>query len=120
MSKRPLQSTSTGEPNRKRSSFRFARNPSEVVVNSTKVGQLPSGRRKQTKQNLSTPESASSSTISADQVVLPQDQPLHFDDLNSTEAVQVDLNVASEVQVLSTKPKRKKRTNTTSVSSSIL
>jgi hypothetical protein len=71
MSKRrlPITSQTTGEPNRKRSSFRFARDPSEVVANSTKVGRRPSGRVKQSKQN-APQASESSSTIS------PQDQPL--------------------------------------------
>ena len=79
-----------------------------MVANSAKVGQLASGRIKQTKQN--TPlASLSSSTIAAQEVPLPQD-PLPLDDLNSIDAVQVDHDIASEV--LFTKPKRK---NTTSV-----
>ena len=111
MSKRPLPSTSsTGEPNRKRSSFQFARDPSEVVANSTKVGQRASGRVKQIKQNTL---SESLSTIAAPIVPLLQDEPLQFDDLNSTDSVQVDHDIAPEVL---SKPKRKKRTNTTSVS----
>ena len=109
MSKQPLPSTSTGEPNRKRSSFRFARNPSEVVASSTKVGRLASGRVKQTKQNTS----LSSSTITAQVAPLLQDEPIQIDDLNSTEAVQEDRDIAPKV---TPKPKRKKRTNTTSVS----
>ena len=113
MSKRPLPGTSTSEP-RKKSSFRFARNPSEVVANSAKVGQLASGRIKQTKQNI--PLASSSSTIDGQEVPLPQDpsQPLQLDDLNSTDAIQVEQDIASDV--LSPRPKRKKRTNTTSVS----
>ena len=110
MSKRPLPSTSTGEPNHKKSSFRFARDPSEVVANSTKVGKLPSGRIKQTSQNTVTP-SVSSSTIAPETGPLPQDQPLNLDDPNGMDVNQVDL----ATEVLS-KPKRKKRTNTTSVS----
>lgn len=106
MSKRPLPNTSTGEPYRKRSSFRFARDPSEVVVNSTKVGQRTSGRLKQSKQNTS---SLSSSTIAAQPESLLQDQPLQLDDLD---AIQVDITP----EILSEKSKRKKRTNTTSVS----
>jgi hypothetical protein len=106
MSKRPLPSTSTGEPNRKKSTFRFARNPSEVVASSTKVGKLASGRVKQTKQNTSL---VSSSTIAAQVAPLLQDEPIQIDDLNSTDAVQEDRDIAPE-------PKRKKRTNTTSVS----
>ena len=109
MSKRPLPGTSTGEPNRKKSSFRFARNPSEVVTSSTKVGQLASGRVKQTKQNTSL---VSSSTIAAQVAPLQQDEPIQIDDLNSTDAVQEDCDITPE---LSPKPKRK-RTNTTSVS----
>jgi hypothetical protein len=112
MSKRPLPGTSTGGPNCKKSSFRLARNPSEVVASSTKVGQLASGRVKQTKQNTSL---ASSSTIAAQVAPLLQDEPIQIDDLNSTDAVQdsEDHDIAPEVLP---KPKRKKRTNTTSVS----
>lgn len=110
MSKR--QSTSsTGEPNRKRSSFRFSRNPSDVVANSTKVGQLASGRIKQIKQNHIS--SSSLSMIAAQAAPLLQDEPIQLDDLNSTDAVQDDRHEAPEVLP---KPKRKKRTNTTSVS----
>ena len=110
MSKQPLPTTSTGEPNRKRSSFWFACDPSEVVANSTKVGQLASGRVKQTKQNTS---SLSSSMIAAQAEPLSQleDQPLQLDDLNSTD-VQVDITP----DILSEKSKQKKKTNTTSVS----
>ena len=72
MSKRPLPGTSTGGPNRKKSSCRRARNSSEVVASSTKVGQLASGRVKQTKQNTSL---ASSSMIAA------QVAPLLHDDV---------------------------------------
>jgi FtsZ-interacting cell division protein ZipA len=104
MSKRPLPSSS--ETNRKKSSFRFAHDPSEVVANSTKVGQLASGRLKQTKQN--TP----STSIAPQVEPLPLDQPLQ-DDLNSTDAIQVDQD--ESLDVLSKKQKRKKRTNTTSV-----
>ena len=112
MSKRPLPSnSSTGEPNRKRSTFCFARNPSEVVANSTKVGQLASGRVKRSKQNTSL---ASSSVIAAQVVPQLQDEPLQLDnDLNSTDGVHVDHDIVPEVL---SKPKRKKRTNTTSVS----
>ena len=115
MSKRPLPGTSTSEP-RKKSSFRFARDPSKVVANSAKVGQLASGRIKQTKQNI--PLASSSSAIDGQEVPLPQDpsQPLQLDDLNSTDAIQVEQDIASDV--LSPRPKRKKRTNTTSVSMS--
>ena len=109
MSKRPLPSTSTSEPNRKKSSFRFARNPSEVVANSTKVGQLASGRVKQTKQNTL---ASSSSTITAQVAPLPQDEPILIDDLNGIDALE-DRDIAREALP---KPKRKKRTNTTSVS----
>ena len=110
MSKRPLPISPSGGP-RKKSSFRFARNPSEVVANSSKVGQLPSGRIKQTKQT--TPSVLSSSSIAGQEEPLPQDQPLQLEDLSITDDLQVD-NMASED--LSTKPKRKKRTNTTLVS----
>lgn len=103
MSKRPFPSTSqtTGESNHKKSSFQFAHDSSEVVVNSTKVGQLQSGRVKQTKQN--TP-SVSSSTI----MPLPQDQLLQLDDQIITEAIDQDIAPG----VLSKNPKRKKRMNT--------
>ena len=107
MSKRPLPSTSTGEPSRKRSTFRFARDPFEVVANSTKVGKRANGRIKQTKQNTS-----SSITMAAQAEPLSQDQPLQIDDLDSGDAVQVDITP----EILSEKSKRKKRTNTTSVS----
>ena len=108
MSKRPSPSTSTGEPNWKRSSFQFAHDPSELVANSTKVGQLASGRVKQTKQN--TTSSLSSSMIAAQFEPLSQDCPPQLDDLNSTGTdVQVDITP----DILPEKSKRKKRTNTT-------
>jgi hypothetical protein len=113
MSKRPLPNTSqsTSEPNRKKSSFRFARDPSEVVANSTRVGQKSSGRVNQTKQNIPGP-SVSSSTIAP----LPQDQLLQLDDQISIDAIDQDI----VPDVLSKKPKRKKRTNTTSVSNNMI
>jgi len=115
MSKRPLPSTSqstTGEPNRKKSSFRFARDPSEVVANSTKIGQRPGGRVKQIKQNTPLASVSESSSTIAPQ---PQDQPLQLDDQISTEAIDQDIGP----EVLSKKTKRKKRTNTTSVSNNM-
>ena len=110
MSKRPLPSSSTGEPNRKKSSFRFARNHSEVVANSTKVGQMASGRVRQTKQNTL---ASSSNMIVAQGAPLLQDEPIEIDDLNSPDADQEDGDMAPEALP---KPERKKRTNTTLVS----
>ena len=112
MSKRPLPTTSSNEPNRKRSSFRFARDPSgpEVVANSTKIGQRPGGRVKPTKQN--TPLASESVSVSSSTIAplpMAQDQPLQLDD-----QITIDQEVAPEV--LSMKAKRKKRTSTTSVS----
>jgi hypothetical protein len=109
MSKRP--SSSAGGPNRKKSSFRFARDPSGVVANSTKVGQLASGRVKQTKQNMIAGQAEPASVSQL------EDQPLQLDDPNATDAVQVDMITP---EILPAKSKRKKRTNTTSVSSILI
>jgi hypothetical protein len=108
MSKRP--SSSAGGPNRKKSSFRFARDPSGVVANSTKV-QLASGRVKRTKQNMITGQAEPASVSQL------EDQPLQLDDPNGTDAVQVDMITPD---ILPEKSKRKKRTNTTSASSILI